>query len=314
MNRAALCIKMLSILFSRDMVSITDLADMLETNPRNIPEFKRELEAAGYFIESKPGKYGGYSLNRDRLFPVLRLTDEEESALMAGYDYLLARGDFLQKDAYERAMAKISASIKGKSPERENMTVIPRFPLAMSEEELQARYDLLNRCMKNKKVVEISYRSNDNIVRTREIHPYKLYMYNNGWFVLAFCDRVKDMRFFKLNRILEYKEKDDKFRRSIAYNEYDWLDPFGMKNGDWYEVKLKFTGKNAMFTQDYIYGKDQVVECIDPNTTIFTLKMQYRDNIVGFVLSHMEHCEVLEPQWLKEEVQEACRKVLRIYE
>ena len=42
MLKTALCIQMLKILFSRDVVSIKELADELETNPRNIPEYRNE--------------------------------------------------------------------------------------------------------------------------------------------------------------------------------------------------------------------------------------------------------------------------------
>lgn len=37
--------------------------------------------------------------------------------------------------------------------------------------------------------------------------------------------------------------------------------------------------------------------------------MQYRDTIVGFVLSHGTYCEVLEPEWLKQEVKETAGKI-----
>ena len=161
----------------------------------------------------------------------------------------------------------------------------------------------MENAVKKRYKVRIKYRSNDNIVRERTVQPYKLYMYNNGWFVLAFCETAEKFRYFKLNRIIEFTALKEKFRRSIAYNEKDWLDSFGMtNNGDWYDVKLKFTGKYAMVVQDYMYGKNQITECVDENTTVLTLQMQYKDTIVGFVLSFGTFCEVLEPEWLKLEV------------
>ena len=83
MSKTSLCIRMLGILYSRDIVSVSELADLLETNPRNIPEYKKELEAAGYYIESYPGRYGGYSLEKSMLFPTVRLTEKEKDGLMA---------------------------------------------------------------------------------------------------------------------------------------------------------------------------------------------------------------------------------------
>ena len=38
--------------------------------------------------------------------------------------------------------------------------------------------------------------------------------------------------------------------------------------------------------------------------------MQYRDNTVGFVLNHQEFCEVLEPEWLKEEFVRVSKEIL----
>ena len=41
MSKTSLSIQMLEILYSRGVVSIAELARLLETNPRNIPEYKR---------------------------------------------------------------------------------------------------------------------------------------------------------------------------------------------------------------------------------------------------------------------------------
>lgn len=58
MNRCALTIRMLMILRARGTkypVSTRVLAQELETNPRNIREFKKELVTAGFNIIEKKG-------------------------------------------------------------------------------------------------------------------------------------------------------------------------------------------------------------------------------------------------------------------
>ena len=52
MNRCALCLQMLRLLKARGMMSRQELADELQTNIRNLSEFRKELETAGYVIES----------------------------------------------------------------------------------------------------------------------------------------------------------------------------------------------------------------------------------------------------------------------
>ena len=43
MNRTAKCIQMLILLKNKNIVSIEELAQKLNTNPRNIREYKKEL-------------------------------------------------------------------------------------------------------------------------------------------------------------------------------------------------------------------------------------------------------------------------------
>ena len=313
MSKTALSIQMLEILYSRGIVSIADLARLLDTNPRNIPEYKKVLEEAGYIIDTIPGRYGGYVLNKKYTFPSTRLSDTEKEGLMQGFDYLLSRNDFMRKDDYSKAMAKIASSMSQKNDDELETTVIYRYPDSMDERELSNRYRVMEQCIKEQRKLWVSYRSNDNIVRDRVLHPYKLYMYNNSWFIIAYCETKQRFLVFKLIRMLKYEMLGERFRRSLTYVERDYIDEYGMKNGDWYDVKLKFTGKHAMFVDEYRYGKNQSVERIDESTTIVSVTMQYRDDIVGFVLNHQEYCEVLEPEWLKEEVIRVSKLILSKY-
>ena len=82
MSKTALSIQMLEILYSRNIVGIAELARLLDTNPRNIPEYKKVLEEAGYVIDTIPGRYGGYVLNKKYTFPSTRLSDAEKEGLM----------------------------------------------------------------------------------------------------------------------------------------------------------------------------------------------------------------------------------------
>ncbi len=314
MSKTSLSIRLLQILYSRSrVVGGKELAELLETNPRNIPEYVRELKDSGYDIKTVPGRYGGYLLERHTLFPSVKLTDSERSGLMAGYEYLIARNDFMEKTNYGKAMAKISSSVLNQDVSIDTL-IANRFPLAMPQEELESRYLILNSCVENKTVVEIEYLSLENKVSKRCIHPYKLFMYNNAWFVLGFDESKNDIRYFKINRIQKFSVTNRKFRVLLYYNERDYLDEFGMKqNGEWCEIKLKLTGSYAMLVKERVYGKEQNVEAIDEKTTILTCKMQNKENIKVFTLGFGEHCEVLEPAWLKEELLNVCNKIIKKY-
>ena len=58
MARLKNCIRMLQLLKARGMMSRTQLAAELGCNKRQILDYKRELEEAGYLIESVHGSNG----------------------------------------------------------------------------------------------------------------------------------------------------------------------------------------------------------------------------------------------------------------
>lgn len=314
MGKAAMCIRMLQVMNTGRIYKCSELADILETNPRNIIEYKKELEEAGYYIVSVPGKYGGYRLDKTHTIPTLKLAEEEKMTLLSGASYLESRDDFLERKQFQNVMAKIFSSMNHSMPMQDTF-IIPGVTLSMSGEDLQKRYRAAERCIHNKKVMIIDFLSNDNVVRKRNIHPYKLFIFNNAWFVLAFCELANSVLYFKLNRIVDFTETDRKFRKLLSYSERDYIDENGLKQGgdwsdpspgaskhDWVHIRLKLTGRPAMYVKEYIYGQNQTVTAVDEKTTVLECDMQYKYNTVRFVLQFGTDCEVLEPQWLKDEV------------
>ena len=85
-------------------------------------------------------------------------------------------------------------------------------------------------------------------------------------------------------------------------------------NGDWYDIKLKFTGIYAAIVQDYKYGRNQTIGYLDEHTTVMTVKMQNKTSITNFVLSFGNNCEVIEPQWLKDEILKKVQEISSIYQ
>jgi predicted DNA-binding transcriptional regulator YafY len=256
------------------------------------------------------GPAGGYYLPKKVMFPSLHLIGEEKQALFEGYHYLLARNDFMHKKEFSAAMTKISSSImQAETPQ--NTIVANRFPLAMEQEELEKRYFAISQCIATATIIEIEYLSLKNEVSKRCLHPYKIYMYNNAWFVIGYDELKRDVRYFKLNRIQSFNITNRSFVAiPSTFNERDYIDDYGMKNnGEWYPIKLKLTGNFAMLVKERIYGKNQTVEAVDTNTTILSVEMQNKDDIVSFVLGFRDQCEVLEPEWLRENIVEVAEKI-----
>ena len=72
-------------------------------------------------------------------------------------------------------------------------------------------YIIMKKAIKEKKKIEIKYKSINSGITKRIIHPTELFCYINKWYVAAFCELRQEIRLFKLEDILEYKVLQDKY-------------------------------------------------------------------------------------------------------
>lgn len=305
MNKMMLCIELLQLLATHDVMSKNELADALEINPRNISEYVKTLQNCGYDIVSKMGIYGGYHLNQNSLIPPIRLKPNEMEVLRASCSYLEKQQDFLDYNTYLKAMGKIlSNHTMDETKDVEDITIIDRYPLAMPKEELQKRYLTFKEAIQSFHKCEVDYLSTHNKIKKHIIHPYKVFVYNASWFVLAWNETVHNFGYFKLNRITNIVILKDTFTILKTYKESDFIDEFGMKqNGDFYDIVLELTDLYTVVVER-IYGKNQTITKVDDHKTIFSCSMQNKQQIKSFVLGFGRKAKVLSPDWLKEMIQE----------
>ena len=314
MNKTATCITLIQILSTRDdYISTNELAEILEINPRNIKEYIKELVIAGYTIDSRKGFYGGYKLNKGSILPSLKLTLTDKERIQNGVDFLSKSKDFLNFDEYLLSIGKVMSSVERKE-DITPLTMIDRFPLKMDRAQLQLRYQELADAIESQLKCEISYTSTSNVTKTYIIHPYKLYVYNGSWFLLAFNERINDFGYYKLNRIEKIYKTRNRFSIMRGYEEKDFLDSFGMKkNGEYYKIELQLTNLNVAMSER-IYGRNQQITQIDDKTISFTCEMQNKDMIKSFVMSFGANCKVIAPDWLRDEIKAELWKCLDFYE
>lgn len=312
MNKTMLCIQILQILGCKDIVSKKQIADILELNPRTVQQYIKTLQESGYDIESLSGVYGGYRLNKDGIIPAIKLNKKEVQTLKSSILYLEHQSDFLDYNCYAKAISKVLSS--DVDTKVNDITIIDQYPLSMNKEELVKRYDVFAEAMTNNQKCLIVYISTHNVPKNHIIHPYKVFIYNGCWFVLAWNESVNNFGYFKLNRIENVKILADKFTISKTYHESDYIDTFGMKqNGEYYDIKLEL---KDLFTivNERIYGKNQKITKVDERTTILECSMQNKNIIKSFVLGFGKKAKVLVPEWLKEAIINEAKAILEYNE
>lgn len=308
MNKTMLCIEILQLLSAKNIMSKNEIAEVLEINPRNVIEYIKTLQNCGYDIESVRGIYGGYHLNKDSLLPTVKLNQKEVDLLKSSVAFLERQSDFLEYKDYLKAISKVlSTNMESFSTD---IKIIDRYPLAMAKEELLKRYTIFTEAISSHKKCEIVYLSSKNKESTHIIHPYQVFVFNGSWLVLAWNETVNEFGYFKLNRIQNLQILPSKFTILRTYQSSDYIDQYGMKqNGEYYDIKLELTDLYTVISER-IYGKNQKIIRIDEHKTILECSMQNKNIIQSFVLGFGSKAKVIEPKWLKTQIELEAKRIL----
>lgn len=321
MGKAANCIKMLQILNTGRIFKVSELADMLQTNPRNVIEYKEEINSLFDDVDgiSRPiiipvyGKNGGYQLNGNAVLPSLKLTDAEKKLFVSIVNYTLSKPDFLKKEAATNLFAKIMSSIEIEDKENKLVSV-HKYSFNMEDHEIKKRYEFLDDAIKSHRTIEMSYLSIRSGRKIHTVDPYQLVNYNNAWFFIGWDHDAAEVWYFKLNRIEKYHKLDKKFVVWKFFKAEDYFDDEGLlKQGETFHIELEATGLHAMLLKERRYGKNQTIIYDGPDKTVVTLDMQNKSMIVAFVLGCGSEVKVIKPDWLQREIIKESEKIVSRY-
>lgn len=199
MSKISNVILFLEYLNSGKKYSIQELSEKLEVSPRMIRLYKDELEKAGIYIDTIMGPYGGYVLNRSIRLPLRRFKMKDANLLNK---YIELEQDQYEKEKLILLQDKIKGVYAGSKQEAKELNL---------KEETLAKYNLLTRAIKERKKVKLLYYSYDKGENERVICPAEMFLFQDGWYVAAYCLLKNDIRHFELKRIIKYEILEENF-------------------------------------------------------------------------------------------------------
>lgn len=313
MGKTANCLLMLQILNSGQVVKISELANMLRTNPRNIIEYKKELEEMGYYIVSVPGKYGGYKLDKSVLIPALKMTSQEKLDLIDGYNFLLAKSDFLNKNAYTKSIGKVFSNL---FIENNDGVLISsnKVNSQITDNKLEQVYSTIENAIKTKTKIEIKYNFLKESEKTILVDPYQLFLYDSEWRFFAWYPEKETVWYFKLSRVLEINNTNLKFKVWKNFKPEDYLkNNLFTPNGKTFTAILIATNIRAKLFKEKSYGSNQICEDLEDGTTKITLDLQENPSTYNFILGCGDEITVIEPKWLVDKIKNLSRTIYEKY-
>ena len=308
MHRTSNVIKMLQFLRARGVVKKEEIAEHLGVNVRNISEYRKELEQAGYKINSIPGKEGGYSLDQRALLPTIDLTDAEAMAITLVHRQYRQLSQPTMIREFESAMQKI-LQFRG---DQKEFHIVEGVRYKISNQEIEDLFFVIQNAILSKVRLEIDYRTRKDPSTIRVVHPYEVFQYRSMWYVIVRSEASGNIFTLKFNRINKVTILNTKFDEVAPYNLSDYVNEFGPVIEE-VRVKVLLTGTAAFYAPEYVYGYHQVITQLPYEEVILEVTLASHLQAKHLVMNFGSHCKVIEPEWLIDEILEEAKVVQSHY-
>lgn len=199
MTKLSNTLLMLQYLQSGRKYSVKELSEKLEVSERQVRCYKEDLEKAGIYIDTIMGPYGGYVLNQSIKMPVRKFRQKDYELLDK---YITQEDDVDTKEKLVLLQDKIKGVFAGSKEESKELNL---------KEETLTKYNILTRAIKERRKVFIRYYSYNKGENDRTICPAEMFLFQDGWYVAAFCLLKNDIRHFELKRITKIKLLEETF-------------------------------------------------------------------------------------------------------
>ena len=245
-----------------------ELAKELETNPRNIREFKKELVTAGYNIQEVKGRYGGYYLDELKKVDlsqeiqsavnigIERLTKDEIDALNESRGIVDSHPEFVGRVFFHSGLDKVLCADKDTKSMMHYYVNQTGLALSLQEYNMVQTVQL---AMDRKQSVEISYQTlSQKDVSTFLLDPYEIIHYKNAYYVIGFSHKRNEYRTyrFSIQRMKQCKLTDKRFLRDSSFNVASFIGKESLIKASFirFEILVK-TEFIRMFKEQY-WGLD----------------------------------------------------------
>ncbi len=173
---------------------------------------------------------------------------------------------------------------------------------------------LLFNSIVNKQCLRIVYQNFKGEEKVWEIHPYYLKQYNTRWFLLGMNDKYRTMTNIPLDRIVSVQPSPVPYSPSdVDFEEY-FEDVVGVtipKDQDLVKICLRFSeSRYPYIVSKPIHGSQRVV---DAQQRIVAIEVIPNKELVALILSFGKDVEVLDPDFLREEIKAIFSEVQKTY-
>jgi predicted DNA-binding transcriptional regulator YafY len=166
-----------------------------------------------------------------------------------------------------------------------------------------------------KKVVEIVYYTMSRKKETRrKVAPYKIWFFDDTFYLIGNCGLRDDVRIFAIDRIKTIRHTDETFEMSEDFNIDDFMkSSFGVFHGEPVRVRIWFAADIAEYIREKTWHETQKIEAQKDGSIIFEAEVAGTKEIEFWVLKWGAKAKVLAPESLQDEIRREIEAMREVY-
>lgn len=309
-------LKVVQLVVGNENLSAGEIAERVGVHRRTFHRYKDTLEKAGISIYHD-GE--GYKLAGPPFLPAVELSMDEALALMLTVEGALDSHFIPYPGSLKQALEKIKSGIPPSVQQRINESVnevdIRQHPMVDMSEHTDS-FKLLLRATEVHRVVYIEYLGRtDDEPTARHIEPLHVLQRWRAWYVVAYCRLRKDIRMFRIDRMLRVELTEREFVPPKDFDFDEFLEnAWVVEHGREHTIRIQFSDAAARLVKELTWHPTQKVEEISPGTVIVTFKTGGLNEVAEWLMHYGDQARVLSPSKLREMVKRRARQILEVYQ
>lgn len=314
--RLARLLRLLELVSGRGRWNPKTLMEELEVSERTVHRLRETLELAGvplYFSKDE----NAYRVRPDYRFPPLQLTDDEAigqanaTALSESKALHLPNGS---KPTTRKLADSGNESVRAILEDATRLTQVLDLKIAdhprQHETTKTVQWALLGR-----KMLHGKYRSPyEPSPTTLKLHPYRLALVKQAWYLIARPDKEDQPRTFRIVRFQALKLID---RPAVVPDDFDLREYFGnawsLYRGERsYDIELRFTANAADTVLETTWHHTQQAKRHSNGEVILTFTVDGLNEVVRWVVGWAGRVRVVKPAELRDLVVEHHKKAIAV--
>ncbi|HQL05301.1 MAG TPA: YafY family protein [Treponemataceae bacterium] len=301
--------EVLYIILDKKKVTAAELSKHFRVSTRTIYRWIEQLCIAGIPLYMTKGRGGGISVSDGFVLDQALFSDKEKKHVLYALDSLQTAQSFTgkRKDTdLEKARTKLKSVFKTDTAE----WIEVDFSSWNNCEQSAKTFELIKTAILERHPVLFDYFGSNGQMSTRVVEPWRLVFKEQAWYMFGYCLLRHDERFFKMSRI-----------RNISVKNTSCIIPFKtgrVFDGEGPSIEKYLTIKARVESTLYFrvldeFSEDEMEKQKD-GSILVTFRLPDENWICSYLLSFGEHMEVLEPECVRQKIQESLIKAAGKYQ